>query len=298
MTDPASPGPDHDPAARPLAPPPGRTAGDAFAALVELMRILRAPGGCPWDREQTLDSLKPFVLEEAHEVVDAIERGSYDELRGEIGDLAFEAVFLAQLCSDAGHFTIVDALHDVRAKLVRRHPHVFAPDEGTAGITTPQAVKGQWEAIKAEERASKGQSRESLFDGIPRTLPALLRAYEIGVRASSVGFDWATPEAVVEKVDEELAELRETLPGDDATRIEEEIGDLLFAVANLARKLGLEPEAALRRANRKFTDRFADMQSRLAREGVSLVDASLDRMEAAWQQAKAQEQTSDGEARR
>ena len=273
-----------------LAPPPaGHTPGDAFASLVELMRILRSPEGCPWDREQTLDSLKPFVLEEAHEVIDAIERGDLDELRGEIGDLVFEGVFLAQLASDAGHFSIVEALNAVRAKLVRRHPHVFAPDAGTADVTTPQAVKGKWEEIKASERVASGRQREGLFDGIPKTLPALLGAYEISTRAASVGFDWTRTSDVLDKLDEEVAELREALPGGDRTRIEDELGDMLFVVANLARKLGLEPEAALRGANRKFMRRFAAMQTRLAGESLTLNAATLDQMEAAWQKVKQDE---------
>jgi ATP diphosphatase len=278
------------PDSSPVAPPPaGTTPGDAFASLVELMRILRAPGGCPWDREQTLESLKPFVLEEAHEVVDAIERGDLDELRGEIGDLVFEGVFLAQLTADAGHFSIVEALNAVRAKLVRRHPHVFAPDAGTADVTTPQAVKGKWEEIKASERAASGKARESLFDGIPKTLPALLGAYEISTRAASVGFDWSEAGAVLEKLDEEIRELRETLPGGERARIEDELGDMLFVIANLARKLGLEPEAALRGANRKFMRRFGAMQARLGDDGLTLGEATLDQMEAAWQAIKREE---------
>jgi ATP diphosphatase len=276
--------PDREP--RPVAPPAGHSAAEAFGSLVELMRILRSPSGCPWDRAQTLDSLKPFVLEEAHEVVDAIERGDLDELRGEIGDLVFEGVFLAQLCADAGDFSIVDALHDVRAKLVRRHPHVFAPDDDTAHVTTPDAVKGKWEEIKATERADKGRTDESLFDRIPPTLPALLRAYEISTRAASVGFDWPTADAVLEKIDEELEELRGAMAAGERAPIEEEVGDLLFAVANLARKLGLEPEAALRGANRKFVGRFAAMQARFGTSPSSLRETTLDQMEAAWQEAK------------
>jgi MazG family protein len=276
--------------APPLTPPPaGGTAGDAFASLVELMRMLRSPSGCPWDREQTLDSLKPFVLEEAHEVVDAIERGDFDELRGEVGDLVFEGVFLAQLAADAGRFSIVESLNEVRAKLVRRHPHVFAPDAGTADVTTPDAVKGKWEEIKASEREASGRRRESLFEGIPKTLPALLGAYEISTRAASVGFDWSEPRQVLDKLEEELAELRETLPGGDRARIEDELGDLLFVIANLARKLGLEPEAALRGANRKFMRRFGAMQSRLAASSLSLEAATLDQMEEAWQAIKREE---------
>jgi ATP diphosphatase len=278
-------------AARPAVPAVGHTAGDAFGALVELMRILRSPGGCPWDREQTLDTLKPFVLEEAHEVIDAIERRDYDDLQGEIGDLIFEGVFLAQLCADEQRFTVTEALRDVHAKLVRRHPHVFgdASGERPEGVDTPNAVKGQWEQVKADERAAKGQPRRGMFDGIPKTLPALLAAYEIGNRAAATGFDWPAATEVLDKIEEEIGELRETLDTSkdaERTRQEEELGDLLFAVTNLARKLGIEPEAALRAANRKFTTRFEAMQTRLESRGRALGEATLDEMEHAWQAVK------------
>jgi ATP diphosphatase len=270
-----------------LVPPAlGDTPGEAFAALVELMRQLRGPGGCPWDHEQTLDSLKPFVLEEAHEVVDAIERRDTNELRGEIGDLIFEGVFLARITEDEGGFTIADALRDVHQKLVRRHPHVFADVEN---VRTPEHVKGQWEQVKAAEREAAGKAARGVFDGIPKTLPALLAAYEIGQRAAATGFDWQAATDVVDKIEEEVQELRETLGGDDRARIEEELGDLLFAVANLARKLKIEPEAALRAANRKFTGRFAAMQQRLEEHGLSLGEATLDQMEHEWQAVKREE---------
>jgi ATP diphosphatase len=273
---------------KPVAPPVGHTSGEAFQALVELMRILRAPGGCPWDREQTLDTLKPFVLEEAHEVIEAIERRDYDDLQGEIGDLIFEGVFLAQLCADEGRFTVTEALRDVHAKLVRRHPHVFgdASGEKPEGVDTPNAVKGQWEQVKADERAAKGQPRRGMFDGIPKTLPALLAAYEIGNRAAATGFDWPAAHEVLDKIEEEIGELRETLEKKERERQEEELGDLLFAVTNLARKLGIEPEAALRAANRKFTTRFGAMQVRLESRGRALGEATLDEMEHAWQAVK------------
>jgi nucleoside triphosphate diphosphatase len=275
-------------AAKPAVPPVGDTAGDAFGALVELMRILRSPGGCPWDREQTLDTLKPFVLEEAHEVIDAIERRDFDDLQGEIGDLIFEGVFLAQLCADEQRFTVTEALRDVHAKLVRRHPHVFgdASGERPEGVDTPNAVKGQWEQVKADERAAKGQPRRGMFDGIPKTLPALLAAYEIGNRAAATGFDWPAAHEVLDKIEEEVGELRETLEKQERERQEEELGDLLFAVTNLARKLGIEPEAALRAANRKFTSRFDAMQARLESRGRALGEATLDEMEHAWQAVK------------
>jgi len=272
-----------------LPPPAGNTPGAALDALVALMQILRSPTGCPWDREQTLDTLLPFVLEEAHEVVEAVERRDLDELQGEIGDLMFEGVFLAQLTAEAGAFSITDALNDVRAKLVRRHPHVFAPDAGTAAVTTPQAVLTQWDAIKAAERAEKGRERPSRIDGVPEGLPALLRASRISAKAATVGFEWPTAEQVLEKIDEELAEVREAMDGGDRTHVAEEIGDLLFAVANLARKLDHDPEALLRAATRKFAGRFRAMEVRLADAGTPVGSdaATLDVMETAWQAGKA-----------
>jgi MazG family protein len=274
------------------APAPGETPAAAFASLVELMRLLRSPEGCPWDREQTLDSLLPFVLEEAHEVVEAVERRDWADLEGEIGDLVFEGVFLAQLCGEDGAFTITDALNHVRAKLVRRHPHVFAPDESTASVTTAGAVKDQWDVIKAAERAEAGRSRTSILDGVPAALPALLGADRLARRAATVGFDWPTPEDVIEKIEEELGELRDARASGDAAAVAEEVGDLLFAVANLARKLDIDSEAALRAANRKFRARFAAMEARLAREGQTLEDTSLEDKEAAWQAVKQDESTS------
>lgn len=250
------------------------------------MRVLRSPDGCPWDREQTLRTLVPFVLEEAHEVVEAIEQQDPAALRDEIGDLLFEGVFLAQLEAEAGHFTITEALNAVRAKLVRRHPHVFAPDEGTAHVTTAQAVKDQWDAIKAVERAEQGRERRSPLAGVPEGLPALLRAHRVSAKAAGVGFDWTGPGQVLEKIDEELDELKRSLADGTPEAVAEELGDLLFAAANLARKLDLDPEAVLRAANRKFVARFEAMQARLADTGLSLEAATLDEMEAAWQAVK------------
>jgi ATP diphosphatase len=282
MSEPAAPSSAHVP------PPPGSTPGTALDALVALMRILRSPTGCPWDREQTLDTLLPFVLEEAHEVVEAVERRDMDELKGEVGDLMFEGVFLSQLTAETGAFTITDALNDVRAKLVRRHPHVFAPDAGTADVTTPDAVKDRWDAIKVAERAEKGRARASVIDGVPAALPALLRASRVSAKAATVGFEWATPVQVLEKVDEELAEVRDALDAGDREHVAEEIGDLLFAIANLSRKLDLDPEALLRAATRKFADRFRAMEATLADAGTPVGGeaATLDVMEAAWQAGK------------
>ena len=272
--------------------------GEAFEKLVEVMRTLRSPGGCPWDREQTLESLTHFVLEEAHEVVDAIERGDMEDLREEIGDHIFEGVFLAQVAAEAGLFTVDHSLRTVAEKLVRRHPHVFQEDGRVHDAASKQrapsaeAALDRWNAQKAEDRARSGQ-RHSTLGTVPKSLPALLRAYKIGKRAASVGFEWANVMDVVTKIEEEVAELRETLEKDphNAERAEEEMGDLFFAIANLSRRLGIEPEAALRKANEKFTKRFNRMEEEFATSGRSLAAATLDEMEAEWQRIKATEPT-------
>ena len=258
------------------------TAGEAFQQLVEIMKRLRGPGGCPWDHEQTIQSLRGFVLEETYEVLDAIDRGDHDGLRGEIGDFIFEGVFLAQIEADGGHFEVADSLTDIAEKLIRRHPHVFAT---AAGVDTPGKVVEQWEQIKSREQKDAGKKR-SLLSGVPKSMPSLLRAHEIGTRVAAVGFDWARTADVVDKIEEEAAELREAIAHESHERAEEEMGDLLFSIANLSRKLGVEPEAALRRASEKFSARFGQMEATLAARGVSLPDASLDEMEAEWQRAK------------
>jgi MazG family protein len=258
-------------------------AGSAFQSLVDIMARLRGPQGCPWDREQTLASLRSFVLEETHEVLDAIDRGDTAALRGEIGDLIFEGVFLAQVCADAGHFTVADSLHAITAKLIRRHPHIFDPTGRP--LDTPGEVHQQWEQIKAQEQADSGE-RRSVLRGLPKTLPALLRAYEIGTRVAAVGFDWPTTLQVVDKIEEEVAELRDALATEGAVRSEEEMGDLFFAISNLSRKLGIDPESALRRANEKFTKRFTAMEDRLHAQGRSVHDATLEEMEREWEIVK------------
>ncbi len=337
---------------------PTADAGARFARLVETMRTLRSPGGCAWDREQTVASLRPFVLEEAYEVVEAMDRDDRAALCEELGDLLLEAVFVAQICAEEGDFTIADAAEAVTAKLVRRHPHVFGDGtagdgtagdgtagdgtagdgtagdgtagdgtagdgtagdgtagDGTAGDGTasargaaagdagpgaaggpgggtrgralsPAEVKRQWERIKREERAGAPGGRTTLLDGIPEALPSLLRASRIGARAANVGFDWEVAEQVVDKADEEIAELRDAIAGGDPGRIEEEIGDLLFTVANAARKLRVDPESALRTANAKFTRRFRAVEQRLESRGRTLHDASPDELEREWQTVK------------
>ncbi len=270
----------------PPVPTPDETAGDRFERLVQLMRTLRSPDGCAWDREQTLETLRPFILEEAYEVVDAIDRGDPTALCDELGDLLLEAVFVAQICADEGHFTIADAADAINAKLVRRHPHVFGDGVTTGGSTlSPREVKEQWEQIKTRERAGK-PTRETLLDGIPESLPALLRAARIGARTANVGFDWDQAGDVLKKVDEEMTELKEAMAAADADHVEEELGDLLFTVANLARKLRIDPESALRAANNKFTRRFRAVEQRLAATGRSLHDATSDELEREWQAVK------------
>lgn len=258
-------------------------AGSAFQTLVDIMARLRGPNGCPWDREQTLESLRGFLLEETHEVLEAIDRGDTDALRGEIGDLLFEGVFLAQVAADAGHFTVADSLDAIAAKLIRRHPHIFDPT-GTP-LDTPGEVHQQWEQIKAKEQSDAG-ARRSVLAGVPKALPSLLRAYEIGTRVAAVGFDWAKTGEVVDKIEEEVAELRAAVASEGAARSEEEMGDLLFSIANLSRKLGIDPESALRKANEKFTKRFTALEENLHARDRSVHEASLEEMEEEWQRVK------------
>jgi nucleoside triphosphate diphosphatase len=267
-------------------------ASAAFSRLIDIMATLRGPDGCPWDREQTIDTLKPFVLEETYEVLDAIDRHDHAALAEELGDFVFEAVFLAQLEAEAGHFTIADSVETVADKLVRRHPHVFTRGEGEAALDTAGQVRTRWEDIKAEERSASGsgiRDSKTLLSGIAPTLPALLRAYHIGARAASVGFDWAHATDVVGKIEEEVAEIRQAVAKTDRAnqeQVEEEVGDLLFAIANLARKLGVEAETALRKANDKFTKRFTAMERSIATTGRAMREMSLEELEAEWQSVK------------
>jgi MazG family protein len=260
------------------------SAGEEFQKLVDIMIRLRGADGCPWDREQTVESLRGFVLEETYEVLDAIDRGDHDALREEIGDLLFEGVFLAQIEADAARFTVADSLRAVSDKLIRRHPHVFAE---ARGVDTAGKVVEQWEQIKSREQKDAG-ARRSVLKGMPKAMPALLRAYEIGTRVAAVGFDWARTEDVVDKIEEEVAELRHAVAGEGRERAEEEMGDLLFSIVNLARKLGIEPESALRKANEKFSTRFEALERHLEAEGRSVHKATLDEMEEAWGKIKDQ----------
>lgn len=260
------------------------------------MRTLRAPDGCAWDRKQTLASLRPFVLEETYEVLDAIENGTPADLCEELGDFLFEAVFLAQISDEAGQFTLRDALVGVCDKLVRRHPHVFERKNEADDLTSEQVLE-RWEGLKARERALAGKvstpTHTGVLAGVPKTLPSLLRAYELSARAAAVGFDWAGPGDVLDKMDEEVREIRHEVDSGatgDMSRAEDEVGDLLFAVANLARKLGIEPESALRRANEKFTTRFSAVERRVEAQGRSVRDATLEELEAEWQRVKLEDE--------
>ena len=262
------------------------TAGARFEQLVGIMRTLRSEHGCAWDKQQTLQTLRPFVLQETYELLDALDRGDYDALRHELGDFLFEAVFLARICEEEGRFSIADSIQSVAEKLVRRHPHIFDPD-GKASLT-PRQVKQQWEEIKVRERQQAGGADTTILSGVPRAMPSLLRAYELSHRAATVGFDWPRTEDVIEKAEEEIRELREAVAAEGpASRLaEEEFGDLLFSLVNIARKLGIEPEAALRVANDKFQRRFDDVERQAAADGRTLRELTLDAMETYWTRAK------------
>lgn len=263
------------------------------------MAILRSRHGCPWDRQQTHETLRPFLLEETYELLDAIDRGDLDELSGELGDVLFQCVFHAQLGAERRRFDIVDAIESITHKLIRRHPHVFAasgrPLTAAArrrqrkAVSTSKAVVTQWEAIKAKEQGDKQQVPRVLA-GVPAALPALLRAHEIGARVAAVGFDWGDAAGVLDKVEEEIRELRAAL-NESPARIEEEMGDVLFSMANLSRKLGLESETVLRKANNKFTARFDHVEAAIQAEGGDIHTAGTARLEAAWQLVKRQSKT-------
>jgi MazG family protein len=276
-------------------------AGGRLDDLIRIMSTLRSPQGCPWDREQTLQSLRPFLLEETYEALEAIDRDDPPALCEELGDVLFEIVFLSCIAEEQGRFTMADVAAGVAAKLVRRHPHVFGEAEKLASA---DAVLVKWEELKAAERP-EGAKPKTLLSGVPVTLPALLRAYEYSARAATVGFDWVRAEDVLDKIDEEAREIRDAVEArshnhdaqtarrhDDP--IEEEVGDLLFAVANLARKLGVEPEAALRKANDKFRSRFDEVEARVIGRGRRLREMTLEELDTEWQQVKGHRDNHDG----
>lgn len=249
-----------------------------FDDLVEVMARLRAPDGCPWDREQTHASIRKYVIEEAYEVAEAIDDGDPHELCTELGDLLLQVVFHARMAEEAGTFAVSDVCQAVVQKLERRHPHVF----GDVGVRDATEVSTNWEAIKAVERGPGA----SAIDGVPKALPALQRAERVSEKASRTGFDWPSPDAVLAKLDEERAELAEALAGGDPERIGEELGDVLFTVANLARKLDREPELALSRAVDRFEQRFRQVETRAREDGEDLGALAPEALEARWQAAK------------
>jgi MazG family protein len=254
-----------------------KTTGERFERLVGIMARLRAPGGCPWDREQSFDTIKPYLLEETYEVLDAIDRRDWRGLSEELGDLLLQPVFFAQMAAEENKFRIDDSLDAIAEKLIRRHPHVF----GEGDAKTADDVKRRWDEIKADEKKDRGETPRGILDSVPRNLPALVEAQQINSKAAATGFDWETPEEVLEKLDEELKELAGARATGSQSEMENEIGDLFFVLVNLARFLKVDPEQALRRTNAKFRKRFAHVESHAKLPGASLAE-----MEALWQEAK------------
>jgi MazG family protein len=295
------------------------TTGERFERAVQIMARLRAPGGCPWDREQTFDSIKPFTLEETYEVLEAIDNRDWDELEGELGDLLLQVLFYAEMAQEEKRFSIDEVLDRLSNKLVDRHPHVF----GDVKAETAGDVLRNWEALKAEEKkkrleggggkkAKEETAKESVLAGVSSGVPALLEAFKLSSRAAHVGFEWPEIEGLFEKLHEETEELRENLkdypapgprppqrgvagasglhiPDELRARLEDEVGDLLFVLVNVARYLSLDPESALRKTNRKFRRRFQWMEERMRERGRKLPEATLEEMESLWQESKQQE---------
>jgi MazG family protein len=259
-------------------------AGEKFQKLVSIMARLRAPGGCPWDREQTFDSIKPYTLEETYEVLQAIDNRDWAELTEELGDFMLQAVFYAQMASEENLFRIDDALDAINAKLVRRHPHVF----GEESAQSPDDVMTIWGRVKESEQQKKAKPREGLLDGVPRAMPALVEAQQIASKAAGVGFDWENPEQVLEKLNEELAEFAEARRNASHEQLEDELGDMLFVIVNLARFVKVDPEQALRRTNAKFRKRWGHIESKLRERGKKPEESTIQEMEGLWQEAKRQ----------
>lgn len=253
---------------------------DNFSDLVALMARLRSPDGCPWDRKQTPESLKPFLIEECYEVIDALDEGSPDKIREELGDLLFQIIFHARIAEERGQFTINDVIAANIEKMTRRHPHVF----GDARLSTDREVLANWEEIKKSEKGY--EERKSVLEGVPRHLPSLLRAHSLQERAARVGFDWSRIDEALPKLDEEIAEFKESLDSKDAAGIEEELGDIFFMLVNISRFLGVNPEDALRKTISKFIQRFRYIEEHAADAGKSLNEMTLNEMEQLWQESK------------
>jgi len=274
--------------------PASAEAGALFARFVELIARLRAPGGCPWDREQTHETVKPMTIEEAYEVAHAIDEKDDDELLGELGDLLLQVVFHANIAEEREAFHLRQIIERVSDKMVRRHPHVFGDD----AASTSGEVLRSWEAIKAREREAKGKDDESMLDSVHRGLPAVMEAFQMTTKVSRVGFDWRTADEALFKLDEEVLELREAVRArTDAAAIAEEVGDLLFMAVNVARLTGVDPESALKAANRKFRRRFRHVEDGLRKDGRKPADSTLEEMDRLWDEAKREERggaSSDG----
>jgi ATP diphosphatase len=265
-----------------------------ISRLIEIMAALRAPQtGCPWDVEQDFSTIAPYTIEEAYEVADAIARGDFDDLRQELGDLLLQVVYHARMAEEVGEFAFPEVVEAITAKMIRRHPHVF----GDAEARSAGMAKGMWEKIKAEEKAEKRNRRVArgldpedhgagYLDGVPLALPALTRALKLQEKAARVGFDWSEAEPILDKIEEEIGELREALAGRDNAAVKDEFGDMLFAIVNLGRHLKLDAEASLAGTNEKFRSRFHHVERALNASGRSLEDATLAQMEALWQEAK------------
>jgi tetrapyrrole methylase family protein/MazG family protein len=253
---------------------------DNFKDLVALMAKLRGPDGCPWDRKQTPESLKPFLIEECYEVIDALDEGSPPKVREELGDLLFQILFHARIAEERGQFTIHEVIAVNLEKMVRRHPHVF----GDAELRTDKDVLANWEEIKKKEKGY--EERTSVLEGVPRHLPSLLRAHSLQERAARVGFDWSRIDEALPKLDEEMAEFKESLRKEDPAGIEEELGDIFFMLVNISRFLGVNPEDALRKTISKFIRRFRFIEEHASNAGRALNDMTLDEMERLWQKSK------------
>jgi nucleoside triphosphate diphosphatase len=289
----------------------GKTTGEKFERAVAIMHRLRAPGGCPWDREQTFDTIKPFTIEETYEVIEAIDNRDWDELPGELGDLLLQVLFYAEMAQEDGKFSINDVLDRLSNKLISRHPHVF----GDVEAETPQEVLRNWEAIKAREKGTTESAEPKLLlDSVSRAMPALMEAAKISAKAAAVGFDWPELNGLFEKLEEETHELRDEIkaagmentsprqrgvagalesqvPPEQMAKIEDEVGDLFFVLVNIARYLGVDAESALRKSNAKFRRRFEHVETELRRSGKQLPESSLEEMEGLWQQAKRSEKS-------
>ncbi len=254
----------------------------SFNKLVDILKELRAPGGCNWDRAQTSMSLLPYLIEETYEAVEAAEKEDFSKLKEELGDILLHIIFQAEIAEEKGLFNMQDVITELTQKMIDRHPHVF----GERKDLTPEQVRQNWENVKMQKREPE-KNGKTVLSGVPKTMPALLKAYRVQEKAAQFGFDWEKPEDVFDKIDEELAEFREALASHDARAIRDELGDLLFSLVNLARHIQSEPEGCLNGTIEKFTSRFDKMEKALLAEGLTLKQATLEQMEQKWQLAKA-----------